>query len=271
MGRKWGALVHQWAKVSIAAHTIETDVPEANRSTEQNLLVVQGHEAQKKLCDFHDRLVCCDIDRQYSEYHAPANRDEMPMSKRHSEIVDHVLDMFNLAVCLQRHKCRPGFCLIRSQKGVICKYNFPKELAKKTWIKFSRKQKKDGTFMAFQLEIIGKRVNDHFISNHNQLIMKYLRVNHDLTIVCDPKRIIDYIAKYQTKCEKKSKFFESALEAVYNEQRVENRRTADSLRSVMMKVLGQRDVSLHEMIHILMSMVILNIFLFKNNSLLSFI
>jgi hypothetical protein len=98
---------------------------------------------------------------------------------------------------------------------------------------------------------MGKRVNDTNISNHNQTIAKYLRVNHDFTLIFDEKRILDYITKYQTKPEKRSNVFNAALNTVFNSEFQDGLDTRAALKRVFTKVQGERDVSVPEIIHLL--------------------
>ncbi len=247
--------IHMWAARAIIGHTIEVDVPADQRTKEQNVQVGVGKKFGQMLCKYHDTLICTDIERKYQDFVKPLNRSDYPMAQHLHDIIDHDTDLFNLQVFLQRHRCKPGLCLRKLMKEGVCeekcKYDFPRSENPSTYLNFKRKQKRDGTFTRFQIEIMGKRVNDTNISNHNKTIAKYLRVNHDFTLIFDEKRILDYITKYQTKPEKRSNVFNAALNTVFNSEFQDGLDTRAALKRVFTKVQGERDVSVPEIIHLL--------------------
>jgi hypothetical protein len=199
------------------------------RTPRQIEAIETGRIKGQLLCNFHDSLVNNGIAMNYTEFQVPALRENYPMAKLHDQVTDHLLDSFNLAVSLQRHKCKCGLCLRQVGGELLCKYNYPKELNPVTHLKFSRKLKKDGTHTRFQVEIIAKRVNDTHITNFSQFILKYLRVNHDFTVIFDESRIVNYITKYQTKPEKNSDVFESAMTAIFTGDQADNLQTQRGL------------------------------------------
>jgi hypothetical protein len=248
-GGKYNKDIHSWAARAVIGHTIETDVPAEKRTQAQRQAIIDGKRFGQALCDFHDELICNDLTKRYEEFVAPKDRGHFPMGHRMEDIVDHDLDQFNLTVSLQRHRCKQGSCIKPGTN--LCKYDYPKKLNPTTHLKFKRKQKKDGTFTQFQVEIVSKRVNDTNISNHHRGMLKYWRANCDFTLVLDAQRIMKYVTKYQTKAEKNSDFFKAALITIFDTIAADpNLNTRKGLRQVMTKVLGQRDVSVDECLQI---------------------
>jgi hypothetical protein len=121
-----------------------------------------------------------------------------------------------------------------------------------TRVDYKRHVQKDGTLSDFSIEIVPKRVNDTNIVAHNPIMLKYCRSNCNMMILFSPKVILNYITKYQTKSETKSDVFKTALVDIFNTSKNDNLQTRVGLRQVMTKVLGERDVSRHECLYLIM-------------------
>lgn len=97
-------------------------------------------------------------------------------------------------------------------------------------------------------------MNDDRIASHNKLQLINWRANVDFSIVHDYKKVIKYVSKYAAKAETKSNAFKVAFEEVCSNPSVDTKTTQHNLKKVMNKVLGLRDISMHEALHLCMSL-----------------
>lgn len=167
-------------------------------------------------------------------------------------MTNHDDDLFNLTVCVLRHRCKVGMCLKQTLTGMKCKSDFPKALNPTTSISYKRTLKQDGSYTPFNIEILPRRVNDSNIVAHSKLMLRYCRSNCNMMLLISPKVILNYITKYQTKSETKSDVFKSAMVDIFTNSKSDNMQTKVGLRKVMTKVLGERDMSTHECLYLLM-------------------
>ena len=226
-------------------------------------LIRLGEEAKEKLIAFHDAYICADIDEPYDQFVPPNRRvppSSQPMQLKYNQINNHYQDKLDLSIMLQRHVCRSGICLKIKNGQQNCRFNFPKEHSEKTTITVVQ-EKSNTQSPRYKIEINAKRHNDQRIVNHNHYQLQHWRANCDLSLLFDLTRVVKYVNKYATKAEKRSSVFNSAFKSVFSENNLEGIDTKASLRKVMTKILGERDVSLHEALHLLLGNNI-NIILF---------
>ena len=245
---------YKLAENAIAGHIISANniQPFTLDDVEQISL---GLASSQLLIEFYDSLVCTDAPIKYNEY-LPPNHSlpirKMPMKVKHSDVVDHEVDLIDLTMCLQRHICKPLLCLKTIHGQQQCKLKFPKNLEAETRVVISRTKRVDGSYTPYKLEIASKRVNDERITNHNTQQLKYWRANCDFSVLYDINRVVSYITKYASKAEVRSNVFNTAFICVFNDNNLDGLDTKVGLRKVMTKVLAERDVSLHECLHQLM-------------------
>jgi hypothetical protein len=213
-----------------------------------------------ELIKFHDQYVCCDMPIEFKDYIGPSQDIPvriLPMKRRIRDILSlnetgQRVDRMDLIVCLQRHNCKMGRCLKEwKEHKICCRFKFPKEISSDTCIRYSRGKINGKEIGPWQLEIVGKRVNDQLINNHNSEILKLWRANGDFSITYDAAKVERYICKYTTKSEISSEVFKCAYDEVFSKAIDGETNTHLALKRVMTKIMGERDVSLSEALHTL--------------------
>lgn len=111
-------------------------------------------------------------------------------------------------------------------------------------------QSKDGT-EHYKVKVVTKR-NDTRLNNHQRVMLQGWRANCDIQVIIDYHSCLEYIAKYASKAEKMSSVAREAFTSALCE-------TSDEhdgkifLRKLMMRAVGQRDMSIQELMHHLLS------------------
>jgi hypothetical protein len=249
-------------------YNLEMNAKEKNLilSLSEEQIVKIGKESEVLLCQFYDQLISCDVDIPNAQWkYSRPNMDNLPMSKRKCDLgpewgigVDGEIinlwekDYIDLVMLLQYHNCRIGGCKkYFKNKLQECRFKMPKGFAEKTHIKYTRHKFKNGNYGLYEAEIIGKRVHNNRITNHNKPITKLWRANSDFSLVYNYRKVKQYVTKYTAKSEKKSNAFKAAFSEILINP--DNRAMNASLlvKKILNKVLGLRDLSDHEALHML--------------------
>lgn len=176
----------------------------------------------------------------------------MPMAIDYPEVTDHAQDRIDLTFCLQRHICIDSVCRKIVDGVQSCRYKFPRERSPKTFIRVIRDKLKNNLYGPYRIEIVSKRHNDDRIVNHNIEQLIHWRANCDFSLLTDAIRVMKYVSKYATKPETRSNVFKNAFHAVFSNA-ADSVDTRFALRQVMLKVLSERDITVQEAFHIIMS------------------
>ena len=177
---------------------------------------------------------------------------KMPMHLDYPDVKDHDQDRIDLTFCLQRHICVHGLCLKTFNGNQECRFKFPKAKCSQTCVRVIREHRHDGSFGQCRLELLSKRDKDVRIVNHNIEQLEHWRANCDFSVLFDLKKVLAYVSKYATKAESRSNVFKAAFNSVFARS-LDEIDTRHALRQVMTKVLAERDVSVHEALHLLLS------------------
>lgn len=167
-----------------------------------------------------------------------------PSRIRSSDVViDDDRSISELLNRFQRHtQCSKGYCLKPNGREFICRFKFPKAIQEvSTLLKDSK-----GNWVYTPVR------NDEKLNLFNSFIAQTWRANTDFQIITSLYAVIEYISKYASKSEPTSK---NVLEMF--EEIVKSRNSDDQARqaytSLMMKIIGERDIGACETCHILMS------------------
>ena len=122
-------------------------------------------------------------------------------NKAYTEVKDFKLDLVDLIATCQRHtRCSTAYCLKKKKGKLECRFGYPKPLQPATSI-----VTEDG-----ELKIL-TACNDSLLNSYNPMQLSAWRANVDMQYVVSRQRVIQYVAKYATKAEPRSK----ALKEVY--------------------------------------------------------
>lgn len=227
-----------------------------NQSLIEKEEIIKGLNCEAELIGIFDEFVNCDTKMaETMNINALDQTKQKPHAMKFSEVLNHAEDEQNLITTLQRHTCKVGGCIKTiAGKPQTCRFKFPQELSPKTTIKYENKKKNLTDSDRWELHIVPKRVNSDRISSHNLIQLKHWRANVDFCIVHDYNKVIQYVAKYASKAETKSNAFKAAFEEVFINSISTTTDTHMALKKVMTKVLGLRDISMHEALHLTMSL-----------------
>ena len=203
---------YKLSELALDGHKISIIKTPEQQSELEKLIVGKGKQAENDLIDFHDYLVCADSQIPYTEYLKQINKSsKKPMSMKPTDVKNdsiHV-DLIDLQMRVQTHKCRIGKCVkIMRGQPTACKYKFPFEKEKSTRLHFYQNNYKNGKG-PWRIKIFPKRLNNNRITTHNKEMLHIWRGNVDFTMVHDYRSVDKYITKYATKHETTSNVFQS--------------------------------------------------------------
>ena len=165
-------------------------------------------------------------------------------------------DYTDLLNTVQRHtKCNSAYCLKTDKNGdQYCRFNFPVEKNESTHVKFEKLKTKNGE-SNFRASIVSKR-NDPRVNRHQRLQLQAWRANCDIQLILDHHACIEYLAKYASKGENMSSVVRDAFVSVVNKLTDESdpKVAVRKLLIKMMKAVGERDMSMQEVMHQILSL-----------------
>lgn len=226
--------------------------------------IERGERARESLAQFFDQIVCADSPIRFAEWLPPSRREvtRLPMSIRYRDVADHVQDRMDLTFVLQHHRCILGQCSKVVNGQQTCRFNFPKQLHDRTLVEVVRERRRDGTEGQYRVELMAQRVNDPNIVTHNVDQLEHWRANVDCSILYDLRKVLAYVSKYASKPENRSSVFGAAFNTVFAQQ-TDFMDTRQALRRVMTRVMAERDVTVHEALHILLGLLNIQVHIYN--------
>ena len=241
----------------------------------EELTAEQEEELQKKIDDglvskeiverYHDWLIQAEnplggtpIDDKNKTIWSRPNQHPCSKCFLNLNSDDYENDYIDCVNTFQRHKtCRAGYCL-RTRKVVTkehpegelqeyCRFDSPWEVRDTTALTFEETELKNGD-KKFVAKITPKR-NDPLVNTHSRFDVQHWRANTDTQLILDATMCLKYITKYVSKNEKKSGQLIRALDkmAGYID---DNSTVKSTLTKLFMKILGERDWSKNEVLHL---------------------
>jgi len=250
-------------------------------SKEREEDIKKGKDAETIICNYVDYLMSTQNPTNPDiNWVKPKNH---PCKLRFQDIQnDWDNDYENLVNLVQRHaNCSTVYCLRKKGESdeLSCRFDFPKEICEKTHLEYETFKTKDGK-EHYKVKVVTKR-NDGHLNNNQRLQLQGWRANCDIQVVIDYHSCLEYIAKYASKCEKMSSVAKDAFTSVLiNYHNVSSGKEA--IRKVMMRAVGQRYMSIQEVMHQILSIKLVSssfqvitasldgsrkVFLSKNNTL----
>ena len=173
----------------------------------------------------------------------PKTKPQHVCNKLYSEVADLKVDLIDLIATRQRHtRCSPAYCLKKRNGQQECRFGYPKQLQPATAIVTENGE----------LHVQTAR-NDTLLNSYNPVQLSAWRANVDMQYMVSRHRVIEYVAKYATKSEPRSK----ALREVYNHIMKGLKDDATPLKIVqklLISSVGQRDYSAQETCHLLLQL-----------------
>ena len=161
-------------------------------------------------------------------------------------------DYTNLLNTVQRHtKCNSAYCLRRKtpNKDMTCRFNFPFEKCSQTYIQFEQITSKDET-EKYRAKIVTKR-NDPRLNSHQRIQLQGWRANCDIQVVIDCTAWLEYLTKYASKPEGRAPTVNNLLNSILSST---DNTSTKLIKKLMIKRLGECDISAQEAMHLLLSL-----------------
>ena len=213
----------------------------------------QGIQAESVVCQYVDFILttwnpCSPEDGWSKPDSHPCQTPYLSLNDKQKEE-----DYVNLLNSVERHTmCSTKYCLRESNKNELsCRFKFPFENCAKTRIDFEAINTKSGQ-TNYRATIVTKR-NDSRLNRHQPLQLQGWRANCDIQIILDYQACLEYLVKYTSKGEKASSVLNNAFTNVISKIS-DTSDIHNILKQIMIKSVGQRDYSIQEVMHHLLSL-----------------
>lgn len=233
-------------------------------SDQDAITIREGDLAVKRLAAFNDSIISADMMTPSNQFVRPDyTLEASPMALKPDDpsiTLNLDSDIQRLVMCVVCHTCRRGGCrqVKRLSRGGLvlgdCRFKYPKKMCQQTEIEFVRRQHKNGTPANVEITIHPRRVNSANIACHVTEHLRAWRANTETSICHDLRRVLKYVCKYASKPETKSNPCLIAFKEVFNRADPNITSTELCLRSTMLKVLSNRDITVYEAVHGLLSL-----------------
>ena len=171
-----------------------------------------------------------------------------PCRKRYSQISDSEWDhdYVDLLNSVQRHsKCISAYYLRQNENNSqYCRFAYPFGQGSKTHLVFEKVHSKDGA-EKYRTKVVTAR-NDPRMNRYQRLQLQGWRANCDTSVVM-------CLIKHASKGEKLSSVVQDAFVSVVSNV-TEQTDTTKTIKQLMMKAVGQREMSVQEVMHQLLSL-----------------
>lgn len=164
-----------------------------------------------------------------------------PWQLNYSDVQDHESGYANIVNCCQRHTRHGPQCIRKNKttKQEECRFKFPFPLQDTN----TCLTKESGSW-----EIKTER-NDPLVNRHNRYITEHWRANTDVQCIVSLSAVLNYIAKYATKGEPRSKAIEELLNDALSKG---DDKAVTAIQNLFIRTCSERDYSAQETFHIVM-------------------
>ena len=163
-------------------------------------------------------------------------------NKSYAAVDDFQMDLVDLVATCQRHtRCSTAYCLRKKKGKLECRFHYPKPLQSVTSIVADEK----GEPMVLTAR------NDSLLNSYNPVQLSAWRANVDMQYVVSRQKVINYVAKYATKSENRSKTLKEVFSNVM--KTVKDDGTAlKVVQKLMVSSVAERNLSAQETCHLLL-------------------
>ena len=222
----------------------------ANAPNVENVMALPNDQISEReqLINYIDSLICTSnpaiLPDGSNAQHAPPPRfDPHPCGLNYKDIHNYQEDLANLVATCQRHtRCSPSYCLRIFQGEQSCRFGYPHPLQSSTIISIDNGQPELTTVR-----------NDGLINSFNPIQLSAWRANVDMKFIVSRQRVIEYCAKYATKCEPRSQSLKDIFQGIVTSLKDGNT-SLTAVQKLLINSVGQRDYSAQETCHILLQL-----------------
>ena len=173
----------------------------------------------------------------------------MPQTNPHicnvsyNDVEDYEQDLTHLIATCQHHtRCSAAYCLRTSYGQQSCRFGYPKPLQGETVI----------TEENNDIEVLTNK-NDSLINNFNLVQLQSRRANVDLQYCISCQKVVQYCAKYATKCESHSQTVKEVYRRIVGALNDEDK-SLKAVQKLLISTVGERDFSAQETCHLLLQL-----------------
>ena len=173
----------------------------------------------------------------------PKTKPQHSCNKPYSEVEDFSMDLVDLIATCQRHtRCSAAYCLRKKKGKQECRFGYPKPLQQVTTI----------TTENGDPSLITAR-NDCLLNSYNPVQLSGWRANVDMQYVVSRRRVINYVAKYATKSEPRSKSLKTVYSTIMKSLKDDDK-SLKVVQKILINSVGERDYSTQETCHLLLQL-----------------
>ena len=163
----------------------------------------------------------------------------------YAEVEDIQQDLVDLIATCQRHtRCSAAYCLRTSPGGEqYCRFGYPKPLVPE--------------FTAMEIEeeepVLLTERNDGLVNSFNPVQLSAWRANMDMQYCVSRRKVVEYVAKYATKCEPRSQTMKQVF-ATIAKSLSDDSTSLKAVQKLLINSVGERDYSAQETCHLLLQL-----------------
>ena len=150
--------------------------------------------------------------------------------------------MTDLVAIWQRHtRCSTAYCLRTRNGQQKCRFGYPKPLQLETTLLVENGEP----------ELLTAQ-NDGLVNSHNPVQLSAWRANVDIQYCVSRHRMIEYCAKYATKCEPRSQPLKEIFSTIVSLK--DDNAFLKAVQKLLINSVGERDYSAQETCHLLLQL-----------------
>lgn len=96
--------------------------------------------------------------------------------------------------------------------------------------------------------------NDPLINRHNSVQLSAWRANVDMQYIVSRRRVLEYCAKYATKCEPRSETLKEIFTAIVRNLKDDSTSSVRAAQKLLINSVGDRDYSAQETCHLILQL-----------------
>ena len=174
----------------------------------------------------------------------PAQTNPHVCNKPYAAVQDFNQDLIDLIATCQRHtRCSASYCLRTKNGQQKCRFGYPQPLQPQSCL-----ITEDG-----QPKLLTAR-NDGLINSHNPVQLSAWRANVDMQYIVSRHRVLEYCAKYATKCEPRSETLKDIFAAIVRSLRDDSTSSVRAAQRLLINSVGDRDYSAQETCHLILQL-----------------
>ena len=161
----------------------------------------------------------------------------------YAEVEDFDQDLADLIATCQRHiRCSAAYCLRTRNGQQKCRFGYPKPLLSESAL-----VTEDGE------PVLLTARNDGLINSFNPVQLSAWRANVDMQYCVSRRKVIEYCAKYATKCEPRSQPLKEIFTTIVRSLK-EDSSSLKAVQKLLINSVGERDFSAQETCHLLLQL-----------------